>query len=178
MVRMVAFLGALLLASGSAALAVDRSAGANVTAACDAPEYHQFDFFAGDWDTYDMSAPDSVVARNRVTPILDGCALEEVYDQNDGLHGVSISAWDPSRQQWHQTWVTTRGREVLLLDGRLEGPRMVLEAEEHAADGSTSRLRGIWWREGSAVRERAERTSDGTHWEPVFDIVFRPHRSP
>lgn len=169
MLRMAAVLAtAALLAAGSAVSR--RSAGG-----CTAPEYHQFDFFAGDWDTYDAAAPDSVVARNRVRPILDGCALEEIYDQNDGLHGVSLSAWDPSRRVWHQTWVTTRGREVLLIEGGMTGGRMILEGEERGADGSTRRLRGIWWREGAAVRERAERSTDGAHWEPVFDIVFRPH---
>ncbi len=145
---------------------------------CAATEYHQFDFFVGDWDTYDISAADSIVARNHVTPILGGCALEEVYDQNDGLHGVSISAWDPSRRRWHQTWVTTRGREVLLLNGGLRGGKMVLTASERQPDGSSSLLRGTWWREGAAVRERAERSTDGREWSVVFDIVFRPHHEP
>jgi hypothetical protein len=52
----------------------------------------------------------------------------------------------------------------------------VLTAKEKAADGITSLLRGIWWREGATVREKAERSKDGGKtWSPVFDIVFRPH---
>lgn len=144
---------------------------------CSAPEYHQFDFFAGDWDTYDVAAPDSIVARNHVTPMLDGCALREVYEQRDGLRGESFSVYDASRGIWHQSWVTNGGA-VLLLDGGLKNGRMILTATEHHSDGSTSPLRAIWWQEGVNVREKAERSRDGgATWTAVFDIVFRPHRS-
>ena len=87
---------------------------------CDGPEYHQFDFFEGDWDTYDYGAPDSVVARNTVTPMLGGCAVREVYVQGDGVQGESFSVYDASRHRWHQSWVTNRG-SMLLLDGQLDG---------------------------------------------------------
>ena len=143
---------------------------------CSAPSHHQFDFWIGDWDAYDMAAPDSIVARNHVTPMLDSCALREVYEQNDGLRGESFSAWDESRGLWHQSWVTNGGT-VLLLDGGMRGDSMVLTATEHHPDGTTSLLRGTWWPEGSAVREKADRSRDGgATWTPVFDIVFRPHR--
>ena len=108
--------------------------------------------------------------------MVDGCALREVYEQLDGLRGESFSTYDAARRTWHQTWVTNKGA-LLLLDGRLFGDRMVLTATEHQSDGTTSLLRGIWWREGTTVRERAERSrDDGKTWAPVFDIVFRPHR--
>jgi hypothetical protein len=143
---------------------------------CAAPEFRQFDFFAGDWDTYDVGVPDSVVARNRVTPMLDGCAIREVYQQRDGLRGESFSMYDASRGSWHQSWVTNRG-QLLLLEGVLDHGRMVLTAPERTAGGGSSVLRGTWWRDGGSVRERAERSVDGGRtWTTVFDIVFRPHR--
>jgi hypothetical protein len=143
--------------------------------ACSAPAYHQFDFWIGDWDTYDMADPDSIVARNHVTRMVGGCALREVYEQNDGLRGESFSAWDAGRGVWHQSWVTNRGT-MLLLDGGMKDGKMVLTATEHYEDGSTSLLRGIWWKEGRNVREKAERSRDGGKtWTTAFDIVFRPH---
>jgi hypothetical protein len=145
-------------------------------ASCAAPEFRQFDFFAGDWDTYDVTDPSKVVARNRVTVVLDGCAVREVYQQDDGLVGESLSIYDASRRGWHQSWVTNRGG-LLLLNGGLEGERMVLTGPDRAADGAPSLLRGIWWKDGADVRERALRSADGGKtWTPVFDIVFRPHR--
>jgi hypothetical protein len=150
---------------------------ATPTDACVGAEYRQFDFFAGDWDTYDVGVPETITARNHVMPMLSGCALREVYEQRDGLRGESFSTYDASRSLWHQSWVTNRG-QLLLLDGQLEGDRMVLIATEREKGGASSLLRGVWWREGANVRERAERSRDGgVTWTPVFDIIFRPHRA-
>jgi hypothetical protein len=144
---------------------------------CTAPEHRQFDFFAGDWDTYDVAAPAKLVARNKVDLILGGCVVHEVYRQTDGLVGESFSIYDASRGGWHQSWVTNHGA-LLLLDGGLEGDRMALTATEKGSDGTTWLLRGVWRREGTAVRETAERSADGgKSWTPVFDILFRPHGS-
>lgn len=144
---------------------------------CSSGHYREFDFFAGDWDGYDVSNPAKPIARNHVTRMVDGCALREVYDQFDGMHGESFSTYDASRGVWHQSWVTNRG-VLLLLDGQFSAGRMTLTATEHNADGSTSLLRGVWWVEGNAVRERADRSRDGGKtWLLVFDMVFRPHRA-
>jgi hypothetical protein len=171
----------LVIAAATLALAAaNRPVRATVTprlpASCAAPEFRQFDFFAGDWVTYDVTDPSKVVARNRVTVVLGGCAVREVYEQTDGLVGESLSIYDASLRRWHQSWVTNRG-SLLLLNGGLEGERMVLTGPDRAADGTPSLLRGIWWKDGAAVREKAERSADGGRtWMPVFDIVFRPHR--
>ena len=168
---------ASMLVSMKALLAAGATAQAPLTpaAACTAAEYRQFDFFAGDWDTYDMAAPRKVIARNHVSPMVGGCALREVYLQNDGLLGESFSTYDAARQVWHQSWVTNRG-QLLLLEGTLAGGRMVLIAREAEQGGESSLVRATWWRIPDAVRETAERSRDGGRtWTPVFDIVFRPH---
>jgi len=145
------------------------------SAKCGSSEFRQFDFWAGDWDTYDLDAPDKIVARNRVEVILDGCALREVYDQSDGLHGESLNIWDPARKVWHQTWVTNRG-QLLVLEGGMRGDRMILEGSQATADGHPGRLRAIWQPRKDGVRETAEISTDGGKtWKPLFDIVFRRH---
>lgn len=146
------------------------------SAPCTEGVYRQFDFFAGDWDTYDVAAPATVIARNHVSPMAGGCALREVYQQDDGLIGESFSTYDAGRRVWHQSWVTNRG-QLLLLEGGFTDGRMVLTATEHGRGGESSLLRGTWWRIPGGVRETAERSRDGGRtWAPVFDIVFRPHR--
>lgn len=165
---------ALILTLTAAGTAAAQTAG-QPPAACPAPEYRQFDFWLGDWDTHELPDTSRVVARLQVTPMLGGCALRETYAQNDGLVGESYSLWDAARGMWHQTWVTNRGA-LLLLDGKFEGGRMVLTAEERRADGTAGLLRGTWWKEGRNVRQKAERSSDGGKtWSPAWDIVFRPH---
>jgi hypothetical protein len=163
MVRFIAAFGAVL--------AVSRFAAA---APCTAPENRQFDFFAGDWDAFEGG---KLVARNRVTPMLDGCAIREVYDGVDGNHGESFSTYDAGRRLWHQSWVTNHG-QVLLLDGHLERDRMILTATETAPDGTSWLVRGVWIPGPDGVREIADRSYDhGKTWKPWFDITFRPHKS-
>jgi hypothetical protein len=158
-----------VIAGGSAARAA-------ATAPCSAPEYRQFDFFAGDWDAYDVAAsPPRLIARNTVEIILDGCVVHEDYRQNDGHHGESYSLYDAARGVWHQSWVTNRG-ELLLLDGGLRNGRMVFTGTEQTTDGKPSLLHGVWYRQGAAVRETATLSTDGgKSWQPVFDILFRAH---
>ncbi|MGH8233391.1 MAG: hypothetical protein ACREPU_04255 [Rhodanobacteraceae bacterium] len=145
------------------------------TAPCAGPKYRQFDFFVGDWDTYDADAPSKIVARNKVDVILDGCVVHEDYRQDDGHHGESYSLYDAAHGVWHQTWVTNRG-ELLLLNGGMQGDRMVLTGHQKMKDGKSSLLRGVWYRQGPDVRETATRSTDGGKtWQPVFDIVFKPH---
>lgn len=144
---------------------------------CAAPEFHQFDFFVGDWDVYDVDKADIVTARNVVAPMVGGCALREVHTQSDGMVGESISIYDRARGVWHQTWVTNRG-ELILLEGGMANGRMVLTAPMKEPDGTSSLIRGSWWVEGKTVRQLAERSTDqGKSWSQLWDIVFRPHGS-
>jgi hypothetical protein len=144
-------------------------------APCGAPEFHQFDFWLGDWDAFDAAEPGKLVARNQVTPMLGGCAVREVYRQSDGLVGESFSTYDASRGRWHQSWVTNRGT-LLLLDGGFEGDRMRLTATQTSPAGTESLLRGVWYRAGAAVRETVDRSTDGGKtWSLVFDILFQRH---
>ena len=112
---------------------------------CATPEFRQFDFFAGDWDTYDVADPSKVVARNRVTVVLDGCAVREVYQQNDGLVGESPSLYDATRRGWHQSCV-----EVLALVAWVAAPEVALGI-----------LLGPLDRRRSGSRDRAARTAPG-----------------
>lgn len=145
-------------------------------APCSATEYRQFDFWIGDWDTYEAGAPGKIVARNRVDSILGGCALREVYEQEDGLTGQSFTIYDAARKVWHQTWVTNRG-QLLVLEGGRQGDRVVLTGAEQSAGGASRLVRGVWARVEGGVRETAETSSDGGRtWKPLFDIMFRPHK--
>lgn len=145
------------------------------SAACDAPEFHAFDFMLGDWDVYDADAPATVTARNQETVMIGGCAIREVHQQPDGLLGEAITIYDRSRGVWHQTWVTNRG-DLLLLEGGMVNGRMVLTAPTREADGTTSLIRGTWWVEGQTVRQLAERSKDGgMTWTRLWDIGFRRH---
>jgi hypothetical protein len=165
-------IGFVLLATAASPLL----AAGHATGACSAPAYRQFDFFAGDWDTYDVQAPDKVVARNTVKIVLDGCVIHEDYRQDDGMHGESYSLYDAARKVWHQSWVTNHGA-LLLLDGGMQGNRLVFQGVERKVGKPDAQVRVAWYPQGDGVRETAERSLDGGKiWKPEFDILFKPHK--
>lgn len=167
-IGIVAFCGANAIAETTAAKPV-----------CSGGEYRKFDFWIGDWDTYDLEDknPSKVIARNHVDPILEGCVLREDYDQFDGHHGQSFTIWDATRKVWHQSWVTNRG-ELLVLEGTRTGSRITFEGDSINAKGTHQRTRVFWEPQGADVRETATVSEDGGKtFRPLFDIVFRRHKS-
>ncbi|KAF1709488.1 DUF1579 family protein [Pseudoxanthomonas sacheonensis] len=140
---------------------------------CIASEYHRLDFWIGDWDTFEMDAPrEQSVARARVEPIAQGCAIHELYEQTDGLVGDSILSYDPVRKQWQQTWVTNRG-SIMVLWGNFKDGALVLEGEAHLRDGRSVMQRITWKAQDKGVRESAVLSKDGGKtWAPAFDVLF------
>jgi len=143
---------------------------------CTAPEYHQFDFWVGDWNAFDVETR-SQDAHVGVDSILDGCVVHERYDGADGHRGESFSIYDASRHVWHQTWVTNRG-ELLTIEGNLQDGVMVLAGADLNAAGQERRVRGDWKPAEGGVRETAVTSTDGGKtWKPWFDLMFRPAQS-
>jgi hypothetical protein len=140
---------------------------------CSAAEYHQLDFWIGDWDTFETDAPGGPsIARARVEPIAQGCAIHELYEQADGLVGDSILSYDPVRKQWQQTWVTNRG-SIMVLWGNFKDGALILEGEAHLPDGKSVMQRITWEAQDNGVRESAVLSNDGGKtWTPAFDVVF------
>ena len=139
---------------------------------CSAPAFRQFDFWAGNWDVFDLGSPVKV-AHAQVDLILDGCVLREDYQGRDGHKGQSFTIYDSARDVWHQTWVTNRG-ELLIIEGRLRDGTMDLSGEDRAKGAL---VRGQWKPENGNVRETAVTSTDGGKtWNPWFDLVFRHHQ--
>jgi hypothetical protein len=141
-------------------------------AGCTAPEFHQFDFWAGDWDVFETGGS-TQVAHAQVDSILEGCVLREDYQDTTGHHGQSFTIYDAARKVWHQTWVTNRG-ELLMIEGTLVNGEITLSGVQ---DGKTL-VRGTWKPVKEGVREVAVKSADGGKiWTPWFDLMFRPHRA-
>lgn len=140
---------------------------------CSSPAYRQLDFWLGDWDVFDAGGTSSV-ARVRVTAILGGCVLHEEYSEDNGYRGESFSIYDSSRDVWHQTWVTNRGR-LLVIEGKLQADSMVLSGSYDSEHSEQTLVRGTWKPASDGVRETAVTSTDaGKSWKPWFDLDFRP----
>ena len=165
----LAIAGAMALFAASTG---DKSA---TSGPCFAPEYHQFDFWVGDWDSFGI-ASSKKEARVRVERILDGCVIHEDYQSIEGHKGESFSIYDASRRVWHQSWVTNRG-QLLLIEGSMQDGAMVLAGIDRTADGRERHVRGIWKPVEGGVRETAFTSLDGGKtWKPWFDLMFRRYK--
>lgn len=144
---------------------------------CSAAEYHLLDFWIGDWDTFESDTPGGAsVARAHVSPIAQGCAIHELYEQSDGLIGDSILSYDPVRKEWQQTWVTNRG-SIMVIVGNFHDGMLVLEGEAHLMDGRSVTQRITWKAQDRGVRESAVLSKDGGKtWAPAFDVLFTKHK--
>jgi hypothetical protein len=152
------------------------SAAEPISASCATPEHRRLDFWAGDWDAFDVGGADKPVARTHVDFILGGCVLRELYEQADGVVGQSFTIYDASQKSWHQTWVTNRGA-LLQIDGRFQGASLTMQGRRIGSDGKEQTVRGVWTPQEGGVREIAHTSSDGGKtWQPWFDILFRPHK--
>jgi ketosteroid isomerase-like protein len=142
--------------------------------ACAALQYHQFDFWVGNWEAYDADDLSVPVAHARVDRILDGCVLHEDYRGTNGSHGESFTILDTQRNVWHQSWVTNRGA-LLVIEGQMQNGAMTLSGEDRTPDGKQRLVRGTWTPVKGGVSEVAVLSTDGGKtWTPWFDLIFRP----
>jgi hypothetical protein len=171
------FLALVLMSTVSLAVAAPAAATPTPPNCTAAAEYHQLDFWIGDWDTFETDTPGGPsVARARVEPIAQGCAIHELYEQNDGLIGDSILSYDPARKRWQQTWVTNRGA-IMVIVGNFKDGALVLEGEVHLQDGTSLMQRITWKAQDKGVRESAVLSKDsGKTWAPAFDVLFLKRR--
>ncbi len=142
---------------------------------CAGRAYHEFDFWIGDWDAFDVGKPNAIIARNSVDSILGGCVVREDYRAPDGMEGQSFSIYDATRKIWHQTWVTNRGR-LLVIEGNYRNGEMAMSGVDRTMDGKERHIRGVWRPVRDGVRETAATSTDGGKtWKPWFDMIFRKH---
>jgi hypothetical protein len=144
-----------------------------VSPQCSGVEYRQLDYWLGEWDVHEFTAPQGpAVGRASVTSVAQGCAIHERYEQSDGLIGESLLSYDPVRKAWQQTWITNRG-SFMAIAGTLANGTLTLEGDVHLRDGNTVRQRIGWQQQGDAVREYASLSRDGgATWAPAFDVLF------
>jgi uncharacterized protein DUF1579 len=97
---------------------------------CDSPEAHQFDFWIGEWDLSYVENGKPGTSRNRVSRILDGCAIVEEFSGAPGtpLNGRSVSTFERASGHWKQAWVDNTAA-FLDFTGGWDGERMTLARE-------------------------------------------------
>ncbi|MBL8297511.1 MAG: hypothetical protein JNN30_04090 [Rhodanobacteraceae bacterium] len=157
----------------SAAANADTPAPPKQPPACAAAEFHQFDFWVGDWDVTNPQG--KAAGQSRIEAILDDCAISENWRGAGGTVGRSYSAWDASNKRWNQYWVATDG-QVLYLGGGLVDGRMVLSGDTiDAKSGKRSPQRVTWTPNTDGTVTQLWQTSDdsGKTWRTVFEGNYK-----
>ena len=99
---LVAFLLAAIVLAATAVVAQSQP-----QYGCDSAESRQLDFWLGDWELTYVAGGKEAKSRNRITKVLDGCAILEEFTGAPGtrLDGRSFSTYDRATKRWKQTWV-------------------------------------------------------------------------
>jgi hypothetical protein len=159
---------AALLAAGAAG-----AADSPAPAPCADAKSHEFDFWLGSWEVR-LREGTKIVGFNRITPVLDGCVLQETWRGVSGSAGTSLNFYDTQRKRWRQLWVWREGT-TLELEGEFSDGRMVLAGESVEPDGRRVQNRITWFDEpGDTVRQLWEISRDGgATWKVEFDGLYR-----
>lgn len=178
MKRMIARIpGAVLvvgLSLAPTAAAQEGGAASGSSAPCAAAEHHQFDFWVGAWNVYNVRG--QRIGKSRVRVVSDGCAVLEAWQALQGRNGTSINFFDPESGLWHQVWVGGAGM-VLRLQGSLQDGSMVLSGTAPRKTPQGTVLDRLTWTPHSdgTVEQRWLLSSDGgATWTVAFRGIYRP----
>ena len=171
-----AWRGALAAAIG--VLFAGHAPSAEPRACASEPALSQLDFWLGDWL---VCTQGERVGRNRVSKVLDGCAVTEEWVASDGSRGSSLFYYSASEALWKQVWVTGRALEP----GGLKEKHLVARFAdggvrfqgEIALPGGRRILDRTSLRPGArgTVGQRIEISRDGgDSWTTSFDAEYRP----
>jgi tetratricopeptide (TPR) repeat protein len=140
-------------------------------APCKSPEYHQFDFWIGDWEVQDPQG--NVVGHNAVTAEQDGCLIIEHWTATGGAQtGTSFNYYDIRDKKWHQLYLDNSGNAGAFpaMSGNLIADKMVLVTNDPNAPPS----KWTWYTVSpNHVRQMAEQSTDNQKtWQITWDSVY------
>lgn len=141
------------------------------------PGFDALDFWVGEWDVF---VDEQQVGTNRISKILDGCAVTEEWRSVDGGEGRSLFYYLPWSGEWKQVWVTARATRM----GGVKEKTLVDVLDEGALRfrGRLPDATGDLWYDRTTltplpdgrVRQVIEVSRDGESWDTTFNAVYVP----
>lgn len=143
-------------------------------AGCGAPEFHQFDFWVGEWR---VTSGGQVAGANSVTLEEDGCLIHEHWKGASGGTGQSFNFYDQADRQWHQVWVASGG-SALFLAGTYHDGRLEYSGDRPAPQGGGVVHHRLTFTKNAdgTVRQLWVTSPDGTTWQTAFDGLYTAAR--
>ena len=143
-----------------------------VAAPCDAAEYHQFDFWQGEWVVHSLDGQPQ--GENTITVEENGCLLVERWRDSQGGTGQSYNYYNAVKDQWHQLWVSP-GAIIDYTGGLDKSGAMYLEGHIYGqTNGKSNRFMGRWTprADGSVLQELKAWDPDADDWAKGFTGVY------
>lgn len=146
---------------------------------CSRPEFRQFDFWIGEWDVYGKNGQKA--GSSKISLILDSCIiLEEWTSANKSMGilyaGKSFNKYNPSTDQWQQTWVDNVGGSTEFLKGHYDNKKMIFETNPFIFLKDTMAIRKLTFYDldPDKVRQHGEISKDkGVTWVTEYDLEYR-----
>lgn len=134
-------------------------------------DYHQFDFWIGDWEVVDKAG--DALGTTHVEATLGGCVLHEAWRGLVGGEGQSLTGWNPGLHRWEQYWVDGQGVPIFFT-GRVEGGELRLRADSATRAGAPVQRRvTISKQPNGRLRHLSESSSDaGRTWATEYDFYY------
>jgi hypothetical protein len=137
---------------------------------CGQPEFHQFDFWYGNWDNFTpekKKTADVVISR-----ILGGCGLTESFMPLQGGQAFAVATYSAANHHWEYFWAGTNGY-TLFLQAVPRGKGMRFTAAE--PEPSQPKLTEMWDlmpQSDGTIKEVASASTDGGNTWKVEETVI------
>lgn len=138
----------------------------------DDPLYHQLDFTIGKWAVTSKGAKHAEVT---MSPILDGCAIAEKWDNPKGVgNGAGLFTYSRALKAWTYNWASDQAaasffQAELIKPGHM---RFVTQRPTPAGRTLTRHWNLIAMPDGT-VRELANDSEDGGEtWKIAYDLTW------
>jgi hypothetical protein len=133
------------------------------------PEFRQFDFWIGEWDTKNPQGVPS--GSSSIQLILGTCVIFENW-ASPVTTGKSFNIFDVTDKKWHQTWVDDKGAFTHYI-GEFKDGRMML-VNDSVVNGKKTLARMTFSKlPNGDVRQHGENsTDDGKTWTTTFDLTY------
>ena len=151
-------------------------------APCAAPEYHQFDFWVGDWRVYDAKT-NELVALDRVEKLAHGCIVQQNLTMLTDLYrrpgldyrmsGIGVNRFDG--ESWLEMWADDQWGAIVLRGRPTQDKAMVLTT---IIPSRNRDLRLEWEKhsDGSIRQLQYVAPAGSGKWELYGDLIYRPNR--
>lgn len=142
---------------------------------CSTEEFHQFDFWVGEWDLTWGEGENAGTGTNIITHELGGCVIEENFTSHGDkpFVGRSLSVYRPSDGKWYQTWVDNQGGYLDFVGEYKDGKMTLSREAEREGEKFLQRMVFHDIKKDSFVWDWEKSTDGGKSWELLWQIHYK-----